>query len=529
MQTKPTSTDLAKLTHIPVKNDVFKKYFKPVNVQAFEGLLYEHNIIKKAIIKFHDDFNSEHNKVALLYLIKSHRTRFNRSVDFKPDVDVAIKQLDSEYWKKAFAEIDLFEMLPAEDKKKWDELIENNECPPFDEKHLVPTIRSLLEERESFLMRRVAGIFRALSPDHVTNSKSKFEKRFIIASTDTNFEYLHDFRKIAAELNGEVFNAYWYDTKNLIEVARNNHRGEWRYADHNKVKLRAYLKGTVHVEMSPRLALVMNEILSLEYGYTLSNDIREAVKKKQINWKPLPKQYVSIPHNVCASIREIILRKVDRKKGGFEISYLWSDTYKENRHIFDLVLTAAGGFKQLSGTRFSFLNDPRPLLDEMTTSGFIPDQVASQFYPTPIEVAQRVYEIAQPQKGESLLEPNVGTACLLRPFLHQGLKITVIDREPLYANYVGDFIGVTAYEGDFIKISEELGKYSLVVMNPPFKNKQAIAHVRAATNCLEEGGRAVAIVPDSAIEHLESVVYRESIDESLFGVSIKMSIIKIIK
>lgn len=524
----PTSTGLAKLTHIPVKNEVFKKYFKPVNVQAFEGLLYEHTIIKNAILKFYDDFNSEHNKIALLYLIKSHRTRFNRSVDFKPDVDVATKQLDSQYWKKAFDEIDLYEMLPAEDKKKWDELIEKNECPPFDEKHLVPTIRSLLEERETFLIRRVAGIFRALSPNHVTNSKSKFEKRFIIAATD-KYEYLHDFRKIAAELDGEVFKANLCDTKNLIEVARSYHRGEWRYADLCKVKLRAYLKGTVHVEMSPKLALVMNEILSLEYGYTLSSDIREAVKKNQLNWKPLPKQYVSIPYNVCGSIREIILDKVYRTQGSYEICYLWGDTYKENRQIFDLVLTAAGGFRELSGTRFRFQNDPRPLLDEMTTCGFIPDQVASQFFPTPIEVAKRVYEIAHPQKGESLLEPNVGTACLLRPFLHQGLKITVIDREPLYANYVGDFIGVTAYEGDFIKLSEELGKYSLVVMNPPFKNKQAIAHVQAAINCLEEGGRAVAIVPDSAIEHLESVVYREPIDESLFGVSIKMSIIKIIK
>lgn len=525
MQTTSNPNALTSLKHIPVKNEHFKSFFKPINVKAFEALLYEYTMLKRSIEKFYDDFQATRNAIALGYLIKSHKAKNNRNVDYKPDLNVAISMLDADYWKKALDEIDLFEQLPAEEKDKWDAHIDNLTCPRFEEETVIATIQTLLSEREEFLIKRVAGIFRNLSPNHVTNCKNQFRKRIIFSSTKTNIEYLHDFRKVIAELNGELFNSYYFDTENLLDVALANHRGKWRYADGNKFKFRTYLKGTTHIELSPRLSLVMNEILALHYGLSLSNDIRENTKKAELDWKPLPKSYVSVPHNVCCSLRKFILNEVRRTNGRYEIPYLWNSDYKMNRDALDTVLRAAGGISESAGTRYTFALDPRWILDEISTSGFVPSKVAAQFYPTPDPIAKRIHELAAPKKGESLLEPSVGTGSLLKPFLHQGLSITAVDREALYADYIEEVVGGTVIEQDFLECAKFISDQDLVVMNPPFKGNQAIKHVTEAKKCLTKNGRLLAVVPNSAKKHLTGITYEEDIDESLFHVSVKMSII----
>jgi predicted RNA methylase len=130
----------------------------------------------------------------------------------------------------------------------------------------------------------------------------------------------------------------------------------------------------------------------------------------------------------------------------------------------------------------------------------------SQFF-TPADLAERIVEWALHPYGELLarrlevLEPSAGRGALVKPLLARGIQVNAFDIDPdnvrALCRLEGD--GLEAQVQNFLEIElhEDGVQYDLAVMNPPFENGQAEAHILHALNWAE---RVVAHVPLTTFE-----------------------------
>lgn len=169
-------------------------------------------------------------------------------------------------------------------------------------------------------------------------------------------------------------------------------------------------------------------------------------------------------------------------------------------------------------------------------------QEETQFYPTPLVLAQRVVQLANIKKGQSVLEPSAGTGNLL-DCINVPCQIFAI--EPLMENsdilrYKGYNHTVSTFEGCY----ENLPMFNRVVMNPPFSGQRDIKHVMMAYKKLKRHGVLVAIISENALYYKTDVsekfrkflkrhnAYKEVVQSNSFeesGTSIETVIIKLVK
>lgn len=123
---------------------------------------------------------------------------------------------------------------------------------------------------------------------------------------------------------------------------------------------------------------------------------------------------------------------------------------------------------------------------------------APQLFPTPVEVARRVYELADMPPGAEVLEPSAGTGAMLDGFrwLPFPSRLAMVEVNRRLASALRErFPNAQVHCGDFLEMgAEQLGTFDRVVMNPPFENASDVAHVLHARRLLKPGGRLVSVV-----------------------------------
>ena len=178
-------------------------------------------------------------------------------------------------------------------------------------------------------------------------------------------------------------------------------------------------------------------------------------------------------------------------------------------------------------------------------------QESIRFFPTPIEVARRVYELAEicadSSNGElRILEPSAGQGGLINA-VEKSLweKITCIEPDETNSGVLSD-MGLNPHKTTFEEYYEKYGdkKFTNVIMNPPFSLGRDISHVKMAYDLLQSGGVMVAIISENTLYYerqanrdfvkwLEEVnAYREAVPTGSFidcGTAIDTVIIKIKK
>lgn len=125
---------------------------------------------------------------------------------------------------------------------------------------------------------------------------------------------------------------------------------------------------------------------------------------------------------------------------------------------------------------------------------------APQLFPTPATLAQRMADLAEIKPGDRILEPSAGTGRLLgamggRMFgrnPQRGLIVAVEINRALSDALEVQFPFTDVRCADFLQC-EDLGKFDVVIMNPPFENAADIKHITHALDMLKPGGRLVAI------------------------------------
>lgn len=479
--------------------DDAQEFFAPVASDMLDGLIGQYRAMRQRVEQVAETVTGE-TAGAIGYFLTgngSDRHRSMPSVEKLFEVEGAIASLNAAYWSKTLALTDVLDVMPQARRDEWHKSITEMTTPDYTEDSVRPTIESLLAMRSQFLAERVDGIFRGLSGEHVTNSPMAFGKRMIIGYMLSDYGgvsyqragLVNDLRAVIAKFMGRDEPNYSASSR-LIETLKYNW-GQWTTIDGGAIRIRLYKKGTAHMEIHPDMAWRLNSVLAHLYPMAIPAEHRAKPKKRvkefQMMQRPLPFAVLE----VLAKIRPSRGEKV------VEFNY----TVKEgNRFALSeaaRVLRGIGGAEPRPGT-FYFDYPPGEVLDEIITSGCIPDQKTHQFYPTPENVAQAAIELAQIGENDYCLEPSAGQGGLAD--LMPKDRTTCVELSGLHCRIL-EAKGNKVVWSDFLPWADgrasESKRFDRIVMNPPFADGRAVAHIEAAARLLNIDGRLVAILPAS--------------------------------
>ena len=458
----------------------------------------------------------------------------------------AIKLLQKYYWGKAIDITDILEHMPQKRRTEWRESLEQLAFPEFTLENVYDTLSTLLSERDLFFSEYVDGIFQALSSEHITNSPSGFRKKFIIANVHEDgypnsdkCGYISDLRRVIAKFMKRDINERQgrADTYDLVKLLYKRHVGEWVDIDGGSIRIKTYLKGTIHIEINPELSWQLNEVLALLHPRAIPSEFRVKRAKKAKAFHLSQNLLGFDVINGLSAFSQAYKPDENRYRGRYELiqnTYHIKGSYGFDKHLMQKihnVIRAIGGVEVKSGY-FEFDYDPRPVVEQIIISGSIPDKASHQFYPTPASVSDRMVSKLGALPGSQILEPSAGVGNLADKL--EG-DITCVEISELHCRILKDK-GYTVDQADFVEWSKEAyaakSEYDGIVMNPPFSLGRAELHVLAAMKLLSKGGTLVALLPLSVATKINTEYNHrfevEQLEPGEFkGVSIELAIITV--
>lgn len=121
-------------------------------------------------------------------------------------------------------------------------------------------------------------------------------------------------------------------------------------------------------------------------------------------------------------------------------------------------------------------------------------QQDTQFFATPTAVGNNALATLGDLSGKTLLEPSGGDGAMADLAKAAGAHVTVVENWNINAKKLAAK-GYEPVEKDFLSLtSNDLGSFDAVLMNPPFSNRQDIAHVKHALSFLNSEGELTAII-----------------------------------
>ena len=499
------------MTELLLADDLLETFFAPAATDQIDVLISMYNQEKKLIQQVADIVAGDLGGV-IRYFLDGNQLRESGYSSYSAEkifrLPGALACLDAYYWQKAIALTDVRDAMPQKRRSEWDEQIRDMKTPEFTEETVRSTLTHLLMSRSTFFAERVDGIFRSLSKSHVTNVPEGFSKRMIMehvinewGSVDwTRAGYINDLRCVIARFMGMEEPKHNASTK-LLDILKRT-PGEWAQIDGNSLKIKVFKKGTVHLEVHPDMAWRLNSVLASLYPAAIPSQFRSKPAKK-------PKDYVVMQKPLPYHVREALAggkyfdatnnkRVVDRQTYDKRINSFTFDFYLKSSipQVFNetvKVLESIGGV--LNDTEIWFDYNARDVIDEIVTTGLIPDHKSHQYYPTPDWLAQRAVDWAEVEDHHACLEPSAGQGAILNELPNHNLQ--AVELSELNAKVL-ESKGYKVTQGDFIAWSQQTPlAFDRIVMNPPFSEGRAKAHTEAALSLLAPDGVLVAILPAS--------------------------------
>ena len=507
------------------------EFFAPSRTDMIDGLIGQYRQMRAKIEQVVGLFDGDLGNV-VYYFVEGNKARGGYSSLSAERIfrkEGAIAQLNADFWSQTLALTDVLDCMPQKRRDEWNKSIIEKTTPEFEESTVRATLETLLGSRAKFLAERVDGIFRNLSGEHVTNSPMGFGKRMImgymLSYSSVCYEragYINDLRAVIAKFMGRDEPKYGGSSR-LMEMLRERW-GEWVTIDGGAIRIRLYKKGTAHLEVHPDMAWRLNSILASLYPMAIPSEFRTKPKKRiktfAMMGRPLPFAVIEI----IAACRP--------RRGSYSVQLGYSD--KESHPVAwaeaGRVLEMIGGAPTGNGG-YEFGYDPHDALDEIIASGCLPDQQAHQFYPTPESVAQEAIAMADIGQNDSCLEPSAGQGGLAE-FMPKD-RTTCIEISALHCKIL-EAKGFKTVKADFLLWVDGAWnrgeKFDVVMMNPPFADGRARAHVDAAALLVRKGGRLVAVLPASMREKVTLpgfvITWSSVFSNEFAGTSVSVAIMK---
>lgn len=489
--------------------DDFRECFQISEKRQVAGLFSGYRESRQAIDEVAKYVSEAVSSPVLSYFLSGNarKDRHARSMSLSAQelfqVDGAVAALNSDYWDQALKMTDVLDVMPTARRDQWHEQIQAMTCPEFAEEIVSATLSELLLSRSKFFAERVDGIFRGLSGEHVTNRPEGFGKRMIIANVLTGFGtsnhtkmgLIHDLRCIIAKFMGRPDPSY--NSTSKITEAMRGEWGEWTPVDGGAFKCRLYKKGTAHLEIHPDMAWRLNGVLASIYPHAIPAPMRQRPVKPQKKFEMIRRPLPAAVLLELEAVKPGYARKPNGEWGDVPktIRFQQSETTnKTARSEAESIIAAIGGVKAKDGW-FQFDYEPAEVIRSIIVSGCLPDQKSHQYYPTPPELAQYVVECADIGPYHSVLEPSAGAGGIA-DYLPKD-RTWCVEIAKLHYQILTEK-GFNAVLADFIEFASWTNSsFDRIVMNPPFSEGRALAHVEAASRLLVDKGRLTAILPSS--------------------------------
>lgn len=155
--------------------------------------------------------------------------------------------------------------------------------------------------------------------------------------------------------------------------------------------------------------------------------------------------------------------------------------------------TAGGKWKGGKIAAFVFEEDPGKLLGILKNGGKVNLKQSFQFFPTPAKIADRLVELAEIRGSHSILEPSAGDGAIIKAIQRAipSKEVFCCELMPLNVAKLNQLDDALVIGEDFLKLSNH--SFDRIIMNPPFSRGQDTEHILCAFECLEFGGRMVAV------------------------------------
>lgn len=471
-------------------------FHAPIPHNRIETLFGEYQQARERIESLHAVIQGELGGAVGWFLAgaKSDSWRSPPDVNQLFDLDKALAALNAACWRQVMDLTDVYQCMPQARRDEWDQAIARHSTPHFERETVEATLRQLLLTRGRFFSEKVDGVFRRLSGEHVTNRPEGFGKRFILGyvfsqdSTIPNYSaagYIHDLREVIAKFMGREPPAHSL-TSHVLHVARSD-PGKWVSVDGGAWTIRAYKIGTAHIEVHPDMAWRLNCVLHELYPRAIPPAFRRKPERKArtpaVFDRPLPFPVLQVLNEG---------RAVGKT---FSFGYGPATDNTAAKAEAARVLDAIGGVA-VDHREFEFDYPPDPVIEQLISSGVMPDRVAHQYYPTPEELAEHIIECAEISPLHSVLEPSAGQGAIASRVMAADLECVEIS--PLHCRILCQRFNGTAmiHQADFLEWTTPR-RFDRIVMNPPYSEGRAAAHVARAARLLKPGGRLVALLPAS--------------------------------
>lgn len=488
-------------------------FFAPIETDLIKDTIGRRNAIYESIKNTHRLMTSE-LKTSLYYFASGAGLDNAGRISNMFNIDLARQKLDADFWDEIIKKTDVMEFMTANHRSEWyNNIREFNKTdkdgnfilPEFTEETVRNTIGGLLDSRGSFFAEKVDGVFKSLSPQHLTNRPEGFKKRFILNNCissygSTNYDKMRvidDLRYVVNKIAGRDSVELGFNSTRYMDYLLLN-RGEWHVFDGGMIRMRGYMAGTIHCEIDPEMAWKLNAILATRYPNQIAPVDRKPPKKEKSFMKK--------------SVNDLISNQVSKllqSKGHYSKQYKSIHFNTANydkvvvKQVYD-ILTMIGGTSKLNFSSFStmyFDYDPSSVIEEIIYSGEVPNSKSYQFYPTPDVISQEVIKLANPDESDSILEPSAGNGDLISG-LDDKFKqnLTLVELSKLRCEVLTSKGYENVINYDFVNFTKEClqdgTKYDIIIMNPPFSESRWEIHLDSALAICNK--RVVCVLPSSA-------------------------------
>lgn len=502
-----------------IDNITVNQFFAPVSVDLIDNVIARYEYDKNKIISVSDNLIRELSTV-FHYFVNGNSGKDSIYRAISPEVlfkkEGAIQDLNDKYWDSILTLTDVRKLMPQKRREEWDEQIANHQTPEFNQENVRATVMSLLNSRADFIAEKVDGIFNNLSKVHVTNCPEGFYKRMIMGgvfsgSNSPDYKqkgYIDDLRDVI----GRIMKRGEYDygtTYNILAHAYNN-SGKWISLDGNAIKIKAFKKGTVHLEIHPDIALELNIILSHLYPTAIpqkNRDRKEAIRNKD---KKYELNLHTLPFNIIKALNSLSKPPLIQKESSKFREYRgWTNNENslrisssilsdaDSKEIYKILEFLGGERKQINMAIWhEFDYDIEKVVQEIVLSGNLPDIKTFQYYPTPAPLAEFAVDWADIDDGHKCLEPSAGQGGIAK-FLPIE-QTTCVEISKLNTEILKNKGFDQVINDDFVQwASKTSERFDRIVMNPPFSDGRAELHTKMAFSLLNNNGVLVAILPGS--------------------------------
>lgn len=502
-------TDVALIE--PVSQEEIDSILPPSNFDMLETFFERHEQITGRAMSIHASVTDPLSMAAMSHFFEAAKDHYNRSF---PDPEtvfnlpMTLKHIDAAFWMAALQATEAYDFLPQPRRDEWHKSVRELTTPEFSPMIVKETFSELYRRLPQYIAERATATFKALSRHHVTNSAYGFSQRGIFpygyeAGYFSSFKYdavgtLTDLINTIAIIEGDFLSTFSSTENELKSGVKEFGTGKWFPIYKERIMVRCYIKGTIHIQVDEAYAWKLNVLLALDNPNQIPQSSRRPPESKE-------RKIIYTTNTLSKELHQVFRQLNLSKPSPFEEGFACPIPRNSNLQDKHLMSEFCGQIELIGGRVLGnlvcFDYDPTFVLNHISTTAKLLDRVSHQFYPTPADLADKIASLAKLEHGHRVLEPSAGAGAIADAIGRTQIQVQLDLIELSATNAkVLEGKGYAPVVGDFLQIAKNILKtnvrYDRILANTPYSQGRYKTHAHAASKLLKSDGKLLMFLPE---------------------------------